>query len=406
MVLDDASPQASGFEEEGRAPPIDPNSPFARYYPLQVKPELFKRPSLLTMYACFGGPWFWERRVKVAIKKRIENHMKLVKRYPTQDELDAYVGYTSENVSRSRLGFSLGLMTGLSHAYYRIQKEVDLPKGVPFRRALWDYLQAARVSDPEAIQRLFTGSLVRIIGWTMLFHLCGITYATYQDTIAVLKDPRMARFRKELDELHIRGRFGRPKERAGAQMETQAEQPGESQTSADTYDTVSERKGLFGSWGRPVQDQADQSSKSHDFFDDASPTAPEYQREAWSSSASVDTSTPSENVWERIRQQNAVSSSRSSSTSTSNPSNPWTTINQNSSSSSSSSQQTQNRSSPDSASAYASEEQQRQREREQAQREFDRLLEEERRVSQEGSSSSNAEESGNNKGGWGGWRRW
>ncbi|KKA17785.1 Endo-1,3(4)-beta-glucanase [Rasamsonia emersonii CBS 393.64] len=424
MVLDDASPQASGFEDGSSAadsymstplppPPVDPGSPFAKYYPLVVKPELIKRPGIFTMYLGFGGPWFWEKSVTRTIQKRIDNSKALLQRSPTQNEVDAFVENASRRVIQARMGVPLGLLVGCVHSYSRIRTEADLPRDKPFARALWDYVRVARHADPFGLRSMFGWTLFRVSTWMFLGSLVSSSIATMNEMANTVKDPRLRQLRERVEELARRKVITRQPQQQ--QTQTTAERPAgsESQTSAsepaygrpDAYYGGSEGKEQqFGSWRLPVPEQREPArqqteySSGSDFFDDASPVAPEYQTvsstSSSSSSSSSSTSPSSQNAWERIRQQNAGLSSPSS-----NQSNVWATISQNASSSSQPQQpqqpqqQTQDRSNE----SYETEVQARQREREQAQREFDRMLEEERRMSQE---NSNTEQNGR------GWRRW
>lgn len=411
MVLDDASPQAGGFEDGSFAvepPPIDPDSPFAKYYPLLVKPELIKRPDVFTMYLGFGGPWFWESSVTRTIQRRIENSRVLLQRDPTQSEVDALVENASRAVSQRRMGVPLGALVGYAHALSRIRKETDLPRDRPLPQALWDYVRAARDADPSGLRRLAFWSMFRVTTWMLLGSLVSTSIATMNDMKATLKDPRLRQLREKLEETVQRRAIVRPTQQQQQPLPQAERSAGsESQTSAsepayglpDAYYGRSEGgKEQIGSWRFPVPERREPEKpmpqtgyssgggSGSDFFDDASPVAPEYQ-----SVSSTSSSSSTQNSWERIRQQNAGLSSNSSNQS--NQSNVWATISQNASSSSSAQQQTYDRSE-----SYDTEEQARQREREQAQREFDRMLEAERRMSQE--SSSTGEQNGR------GWRRW
>jgi hypothetical protein len=404
MVLNDASPQADGFGDGSSSDAYsssDSNNPLTKYYPLQIKPELMKRPGFFTMYAGFGGRWFWQQSVQLAIQQRVEASFKILKRSPTQEELDALVEHTSQQVNGARVGVPLGMMAGALHTYIQVPREIDLPKDVPFHKAVWDYVRVAKTADVSGLQKLALGTFVRVFGWTLIGYVCTSAMATYKEMAHVIKDPRLERFRQALSEAAAQRKTGPggviQRERTGAPTGT-AEQPvsgyGESQTYASDS-TNGERKGQPELWRRPVPDrqrttpatatanQTDNNSSSGlDLFDDASPVAAEHQKSFPSASTSG-------NAWDRIRQQSA---GVSDTTTSSNPSNPWGTTPQKSSTSS----QRENQTRSSGSDSYANEEQLAQREREQEQREFERMLEAERSVGQESTNTS----------GKGGWRRW
>jgi hypothetical protein len=230
-------------------------------------------------------------------------------------------------------------------------------------------------------------------------------YATYKFTVALSSDPRLGEFREaikryaEARKQKLEGYKEKAKQRREgidtvrhASATASAEGPGEEsytkgESVGGTYGQAEERGQSdappYQTYQTPSREYelprsftADSSSGSSDFFDDASPTAPEYQTSVTS------TSKPSsnENAWDRIRRENA---SRASISAASNSN--WG----------------RQRTTTSEYSSYESEQQNGQRERESAQRDFDRMLDAERQVSHQdagGDESSNSNKKG--------WRRW
>ncbi|KAJ9319416.1 hypothetical protein DTO271D3_185 [Paecilomyces variotii] len=412
MVLDDASPQADGFQSDnGSSDPfsrsVDPNSPFAKYYPLQVRQDLIYQPGLLGMYLTFFGRRNWERRFSEGLIERIENTKLVIQRYPTQQELDCFVESSSRGLYLSRLGLPFGLAAGVAHTLYQFREVKASPHRRIDLRAITEYFRLLAKSDPAFMRQFAFASAVRLFGWSITGLVLSSIYASYKSTSQMLVDPRLERLREEIrqqkpediqrrkiervTDRHQQAQRAREGMKQGALAESQEQQSSEGDLSADSpgnntyYGTgttdIRESIPTPSQPNRQVYgDQATTSSSngSSDFFDDdnASPTNPDYRMDDSSSSGAIGGST-----WERIRQQNISGNAEQR--------RPQQTYR---------SPQQPNQTASDASDSYSSEERNRQRERELAQREFDRMVEAERKA---GEDSPNT---GNQNRGWGSWR--
>lgn len=336
-----------------------------------------------------------------SISQQAEGIKSLLRRDLSQPELDALAEHASHEINTRRIGFPVGLTAGAIHSYYTLRRTLSVPSKVSLFEGWKTAWGLAAAQEKRAV--LFAA------GWRLslwVFFTSGI-FASYSMTsyqVALSTDPRLADFRetikryKEAREQRKEGYKELAKQRregidtvrhAGATASAeeagdenkgvdgqsgtygQAEERGQSDTppyqTYQTYQTPSR--------GNETPRSYAETSSGSDFFDDASPTALEYQK-----SASLK-STSNENAWDRIRRENASRSSVSAPSSQSGWGRP----------------QQQNTSSE--YSSYEREQQSGQRERESAQRDFDRMLDAERQVSQQDAG----DESNSNKKGW---RRW
>ncbi|KAJ9303056.1 hypothetical protein DTO271G3_430 [Paecilomyces variotii] len=410
MVLDDASPQADGFQSDNASSDpfsrsVDPNSPFAKYYPLQVRQELIHQPGLIGMYLTFFGRRNWERRLSEGLIERIENTKLVIQRYPTQQELDCFVESTSRGLYLSRLGLPFGVAAGVAHTLYQFREIKEAPHGRIDLRAIAEHIRLRVKSDPAFMRGFAFASAFKLFGWSIMGLTISSIYASYKSTTQMLVDPRLERLREEIrqqkpediqrrkiervSERHQQSQRAREGMKQGALAESQEQQSSEGDLSGDSpgnntyYGTgttdIRESIPTPSQPNRQVySDQATTTSSNggSDFFDDASPTNPDYRMDDSSSSGAVGGST-----WERIRQQNMSGNAGQR--------RPQQTYR---------APQQPNQTSSDASDSYSSEEQNRQREREQAQREFDRMIEAERKAGEDSPST------GSQSRGWGSWR--
>jgi hypothetical protein len=410
MVLDGNSPQAGGDEMPEKYNPVDPNSPYAALYPLQISPEHVRRPNFLVLYTGFAGKWNWERTVSRSIVSNVLRTRELLRRNPTQDEVDALAEIVSRDVNLKRVGLPVGMTAAATHTYYVAKRQYPLSPDLPFHRALLSFFGGP--GRPE-LSQFIVGTAWRFFWWTSLGFVISTTMSSYRKVFSIAVDQRLQEVRDAirvnaearqsmLEAMKERARQRSGQTQSGGQPVTaSAEEPrevgpygGGSQTTAsdaaydrnDTFDggdSGEQKEQIPRPWGRPIPrgpgqarpDRAipEENDNGGDFFDDASPTAPEYQ------TASSRSTATSGNAWDRIRQQNARGSTSNSQSSTSNP---WE------------SRQNSARAND----SYTNEEQQRHAEREQAQREFNRMLDSERRTSEENSPTEKSSQ--------GGWKRW
>lgn len=456
MVLDDASPQADGYQDgaptaDDRDPyfargAVDPNSPFAKYYPLRVKPDLIVRPDILTTTFGFLGRRNWERRFAEELVRRMENVKVMIERYPTQEELDAFVQHSSRALYYGRLGIPLGFTAGALYVWNQETKEAAHLRKNP--SLLWNYIKLAARSDPAGFRQALVLNSAKVFGWTLLGATVSSIYATWNFATNSLTDSRLEQFRKDLRhqkpeeiqrrKLELLGEKYRQARKAKehpqdvlSESPTATGQDSYGGVSAETYDVSQpkeqtrtftdqprEQPSTFdharvGAERRVYGTQATTTtpgtpypsgtpSTDYDFFDDASPTAPEYQRiEAQQRQQQQPPISSGGSAWERIRQQN-ISMGPTQQTRPQafrGPRQPQQQL-----------EQQHQSGGMDASSSYEREERDKQREREQAQREFDRMLEAERRLSADdpGVTAGTESETGRQQGGrrgWGGWSR-
>lgn len=338
------------------------------------------------------------------LSQQVETVKGMLRRDLTQPELDAMTEHASRDMNTSRIGLPVGVTAGAIHAYYTLRRKLSMPSNVSLFESFRTAWRLAPVLERRsaALQAGF-----RFGAW-LLFIKSGFGgLATYRLTVALSSDPRLGEFREAIKRYaeartqRMEGLKEKARQKregidavrhAGATVSAeesvadynkreeaesvgtygQAQEQGQSDApSYQTYQTPSR------SYEAPRSYTADSSSASSDFFDDSSPTAPEYQTPVSSSSKR---SPPSnENAWDRIRRENASASAPSTQSSWGRPQQPTNSSEY---------------------SSYESEQQNGQREREVAQRDFDIMLDAERQLSpQEGGGDEN---SSNKKG----WRRW
>lgn len=420
MVLDDASPQAydtSSRQEGQNAIQNNANSSITHY---QIKPEAIVTPDLFTLYFGFAGQWNWQRTLVNTLTERVENARVLVQRPPTQDEMDAFVTHSSRSLYHGRIGAPLASGLAMARMYSQARK-TDYYKAMvpgaeegklPSAKQLMQGVTRFAKADPTAFRSVAAASVFKLFFWTLTGATMSSIYAVYNDTVATMSDPRLVNFVKEVkqqkpEEVRKRkvdaaqDRYRQNQQRMMSQPQ-ESQQPSEmvaDQASDGTTESHEQQdySAMYGSnaepitpsrsYDRPTQTESTSSAwyggrkeqdPVSDFFDDASPTAPEYQTPR-NINTTPQPSQPAfqRGAWQRIRQQN--------SNGVSNPqgqeyyrgqSEGW---NAQSQSNSSNGQDTE-----------------RQREKEQARADFERMLDAERNMSSDNLGN------GKNKG-WGRW---
>lgn len=380
----------------------------------RYKPELLERPLIYLPYPRINGKTLWERSVMLQMQRRTQEILVILHRLPTQEELDAFVPIFSRVTNRERLGVPIGLTLGLAHTYYSYRQQA--PQGSSPSQTIRAVLSGAK--------NIGWGNLVaplawRVLSWSTLSLAFFYTYSKYKEALEVIAEPRLERFRHELrqmtpEELRRRkleyanklwqerqarrGTAGKGDEVSQSPFDQASPTSAEASPlypnsdrspSTGPYSTQPSATADYGNadvqrgrWQQPTgrtpqygqRTGSGSSAGSSDFFDDASPTNPEYE-----SSRSVSTT----NAWERLRQSN---------TSSANP------ITKPTGSSLSSNAWDQRVRTDNDSSSYSNEDRLRQQEKEKAQQEFDRMLEAERRASMDSQPPMEDKK--------GGWRRW
>lgn len=331
---------------------------------------------------------------------QLETVKGFLRRDLTQPELDAMVEHTSRDTNMRRIGLPIGVTAGSIHAYYTLRKRLAMPNNV----SLFESFKVAWRTAPvlERRQAVLQAGL-RFGLWTIFMLGNFGALAAYRFTVVLSSDERLGDFRQAIKryaearmqraEGHRETARQRREERdairhgrsggaaASAEMPIEEEYKEAATDTSATYgqdqNQVYSQSDAANSYQPyptsrqnypvPRSYQAEESAPtSSDFFDDASPTAPEYQTS--SSMGSAGASTPvrsNENAWERIRRQNSSSAASAASASTQSR---WG----------------QQNAAPSGGFSTSEREQAAgQRERDAAQRDFDRMLDAERQISQD-----------------------
>lgn len=335
------------------------------------------------------------------LSQQVETIKGILRRDLSQTELDALTEHASQEINTRRIGLPVSVTAGSIHAYYTLRRKLSMPSNVSFFEG---FTTAWRLAAVQERRSAAFAAGVRVGAWMFFIASTFGGYATYKFTVALSSDPRLGDFREaikrytEARKQRLEGYKEKAKQRReGIDAVRHAGATGSAEEAGEEYRGV--ESGSVGTYGQAEErGQSDappyqtyqtpsrgyetprsytgSSSGSSDFFDDASPTAPEYRTPVTSKPSS------NENAWDRIRRENASRASISGPSSQSSWGRP------------------QQQTASSEYSSYESEQQSGQRERESAQREFDRMLDAERQVSQQ---DAGGDESNSNKKGW---RRW
>lgn len=448
MVLDEASPQTNGAfstpdEQQPEGSPL--TIPSASSLRLKINPEAIVTPDLFTLYFGFGGNMNWQRNVVRAISERVDNSRVLMGRNPTQEEVDAFVTYSTRSLYEKRIGAPVtGAIVAArlysqarSSTYFRgmmglppvatAADSAGKPTMPTLRQMVDGIVTTARV-DSAGFRTGLGMVASRFFVWTITGATVSSVFAVYNDAVGTFSDSRLADFVKQVkdqdpEELRKRKVEAVSERHRGSQQTRQQPQLDQSQDQeqlsteivpdqspqqqqqqqlgaaaglAESQKYEQENNGYASLYSdkksgsqrdqqRPFESRPSPQDSVSDFFDDASPTAPEYQ--GTSTSTSTGTATPQRGAWERIRQQNLGSGGRQPSQENNNDNDRYQEYNARYGGNTSSYQGYGNNN-PDN---------ERQRDREQARAEFERMLDAERNMSSDDASSSGR---GNGKGGW------
>jgi hypothetical protein len=396
MVLDDETLSQSPTNVETWDSP-DPSSPQAAFFPNKLNREYLRPPMAFYLYTRFLTPQLWEHRVLERASKHLEMAKSILRRNPSQDEINAFVEHTSREVNMRGLGMPIGLSAGFIHTNLFLRKKLSIPRNVPVFQGIQQAWASVATTDRRAL--LFQAA-IRTSFWLLLSMGNFQGFATYQFTLGLGSDERLGPFREAVkkytnarlqrlegnSEQARQRREGREAIRHNPPATAVAEeypQPdyGRGQESTSTSTSTSAPDYVWGGREQKQADFTDSFLKDDRSTDDASPVASELQTQQ--------NTNKSTNSWERIRQERSQQQPQM----TANSPAMWRgrafkQVEQE--------QQFQNPTTD-----YATEEKSRQQERDAAQREFDQMLDAERQLSQGDSSGSNSGEN-NRKAG----RRW
>lgn len=290
---------------------------------------------------------------------------------------------------------------------------------IPSPRQLATGIRKFANLDPTAFRTTLAATAFRLFFWTITGATVASMYSVYRDAINTFSDPRLAEFvtavrEQKPEEVRKRKleaaseRYHQAQARKQQQPQLDVMEPSEEGAFAESHEHDHQQDGysslytgtslespdkpsnlpdhnmgrLYGDpgSGSRIGGGKDQDSVS-DFFDDASPTAPEYQ----TSDRAPSTNFFQRGAWDRIRQQNVNSPQEQQGDSRQQPEN-WNVQNSGGGGGDKNN--------------YNSRDQERQQEKEQAKADFERMLDAERSISSDGSSGH-----GGQGHGWGWGRR-
>lgn len=386
------SKETSGWDS------ADLSSRYASVFPLKINREHLQRPNPFLLWVGFAGPWNWERTVMYRLSQQVETIKGLLRRDLSQPELDALTEHASREMNTRRIGLPVGVTAGSIHAYYTLRKKLSMPDNVSLFESFKTAWRLPAVQDRRSAA--FQAGL-RLGAWVLFMSGNFGGYATYKFTVALSTDPRLVDFREavkryaEARKQRLEGYREKAKQRGEGIDEMRHAGETSSGEAVEEYKGVEGRGiGTYAQAEEPRQSDAppyqayqtpsrsyetprsynDSSSGPSDFFDDASPTAPEYQ-----TPVAAPKTLSNENAWDRIRRENASRASNPTPSAQSSWGRP------------------QQQSPSSDYSSYENEQQSSQRDRESAQREFDRMLDAERQLSQQTGGADEDKK---------GWRRW
>lgn len=401
MVLDDETLSQSPTNMETWDNP-DPSSPQASLFPNKLDRQYLRPPMAIYLYTRFLTPQLWEHKVLERVSKHLEMAKGILRRNPSQDEINAFVEHTSREVNMRGLGMPIGMSAGLVHTNIFLRKKLNIPGNVPVFQGIQQAWSSVATTDRRAL--LFQAA-IRTSFWLLLSMGNFQGFATYQFTLGLGSDERLGPFREAVKRYtnarlqRLEGNSEQARQRregreairhnnpASTVLAEEYPQPdyGRGQETSASANASTGTGSSDNTWGRSEQKQADFTDsvfKDEYSTDDASPIAYEVQKQQ--------NANKSTNSWERIRQERAQQQQQA----TANSPAMWRGR---------AFKQVEQEQSQNPSTDYATEERSRQHERDAAQKEFDQMLDAERQLSQSDSSSSSSSGENNRKAGW---KRW
>ncbi|CDM31057.1 hypothetical protein DTO013E5_305 [Penicillium roqueforti] len=411
MSSDNASPQAgqnynnTSPNDSSRSLPGH-NPAIAKYSKVKLRPDTIVRPDLFTLYFGFFGTAAWTRKVSNTVNERVENHYVLTARSPTQDEFDAMVEHSTRCLYQSRRGIPVSSFIGTAYLLNQARKSPLFPSN-PTPASLLNTVR--NMWADNALRGNISTAVFKLVFIVSLGSMASSAYAVSQDAMRMLTDPRLKRFvedvrrakpedvrKRKIQAASERVRSIRSGEKdIGSQVRQAISMPGgyagddvyepeqasydapaqansyseymntnDTQASSQSPSSELSQSGSNGGaiWARGRGTQPE-SKSALDILeeDDASPTAAEYRN------TNIDGSPSTGSAWDRIRRQNAGARPQPRQQPVSQPSpNPLSAgFGQSDQEKYDSTQKT---------------------ERDQAQAEFDRMIDAERNIGNDGSS--------------------
>lgn len=307
----------------------------------EIKGSLVEHPDPITFTVAFWSPWSWRSKVDRDVRDLIDVSRVMVQRMPTQDEVDALVQHSSRHTAQSRIGIPVGMAgwslwfssdvhkSGLAAPLEKLWGRRE-GQDTPGLRAAWKEVVQGVKAQPETARRLAITGLVRFgflvpIAWSL-----SEVYARSVQTKGMLGDSRLMELMREMREQgpevlrnrrmeaaqerykrkiterpqHQGADTGAVQEQGFSEFNDQDQSPVSMESSVAPPEGVNENKPQAQPDRRFFDTpsvRTDRRDDSRDFFDDASPVAPDYVNEATGQPVQG-----SGSAWERIRQQNAA----------------------------------------------------------------------------------------------------
>lgn len=306
-----------------------------------IDEQLFVRPNPLTRSLCFWTYNGWRQKAYQRIYHITNLSSVAIARPLSQDEVNALVEYQTRQVLTSRIGLPIGFAAVFLHSYYDLKKINRIrprPAGEPEVRPgwigqTWEVIKkplfrpgAAEPWEREVSKAFFRTALARWFFYPLSCFTFTSMWATMTYAWATTKDSRLKEWMKGLDAFREKGVQERMRtvndhyRQQQQQQQRQAQSPGQSwepeltegvgdyQSTGPSTSMETPSTGDWKSQTPPDQSYNRQQqqpyryrsepepTKPGDFFDDASPIAPDYQTEKPPQTYG--------SAWDRIRQQN------------------------------------------------------------------------------------------------------
>ncbi|PWY94203.1 hypothetical protein BO94DRAFT_532151 [Aspergillus sclerotioniger CBS 115572] len=182
------------------SPPDDPSPIFTTFHPGAINPALFHKPDFLTLHLRWGSQRTWTRVAHERARLTIQKQMSMVQRPLTQPETDCIVERSTRHLYHQVFGVPIGMLIGVVRNIQIVKKHptyLDLFKGFeenPTREAFNLAMDRFKAADPVAYRRaMFIGG-VRVLWWMMLGQFMWNHWINMRSLMKALADDRMKTF--------------------------------------------------------------------------------------------------------------------------------------------------------------------------------------------------------------------
>ncbi|RJE26154.1 endo-1,34-beta-glucanase [Aspergillus sclerotialis] len=302
-----------------------------------IKDPLVTRPNIMTRILCFyRSEQAYRHKVDFLLSKTVAISNDVARRPLTQEEVDAIVEHTSLHAYRDRLGIPVGIATAVLQTWTEVAMREMFPGPVRLWElvrhsgqrpgpALRDWLSVRGITRTALWQAAGKPSIVRLIFYPLFGYSVSSTIGGLRAAMGMHADERLkefseslktgkAEFKQQTIPAVTQGyrKMAEERERGLGQDQSQASQNGyglgQPQTQEPVFSELDQspysdsptqtfKQPQFNGYPRrPTPSPAPSTDNTGDFFDDASPVAPDYQSQPAPQTQG--------SAWERIRQQN------------------------------------------------------------------------------------------------------